>query len=56
LPEEVKSSAKISFLISPIVYAVAIIISFWFPAVSIVFFIVTPLLYLIPNKLDKYLP
>jgi uncharacterized membrane protein len=56
LPQEVKTAAKISFLISPLVYTVAIIVSFWLPEVSIIFFIVTPLLYLIPNKLDKYLP
>lgn len=56
LPNEVKKEAKISFLISPIVYAAAIIISFWLPIVSIVIFILTPVVYLIPNKLDKYLP
>ena len=56
LPEEVKKEARISFLISPVVYIAAIIISFWFPVISIVFFIVTPMLYLVPTKLDKYLP
>jgi len=56
LPDEVRKEARISFLISPVVYAVAIVISFWLPIVSIIIFIITPLLYLIPNKLDKYLP
>jgi len=56
LPAEVRKEAKISFLISPAVYAIAIIISFWLPMVSIIIFIITPLLYLMPNKLDKYLP
>ncbi len=56
LPDEVKKEAKISFLISPVVYAIAIIISFWMPVVSVIIFILTPILYLIPNKLDKYLP
>jgi uncharacterized membrane protein len=56
LPAEVRKEAKISFLISPVVYTAAIIIAFWLPTVSIVIFIITPLLYLIPNKLDKYLP
>ena len=56
LPYEVRKEAKISFLISPVVYAVAIIISIWSPTISIFFFILTPLLYLIPNKLDKYMP
>ena len=56
LPDEVKKEARISFLISPVIYVVAIIISFWLPVISIIFFILTPLLYLIPTKLDKYLP
>ena len=56
LPDQVRKEAKISFLISPAVYAVAIVIAFWWPVVSITIFIITPLLYLIPNKLDKYLP
>jgi TMEM175 potassium channel family protein len=56
LPEEVKREAKISFLISPIIYAIAIVVSLWLPVISIAFFIITPLLYLVPNKLDKYLP
>jgi uncharacterized membrane protein len=56
LPDEVKKEAKFLFLISPVVYAVAIIISLWFPIVSIFIFVATPLLYLLPNKLDKYLP
>jgi uncharacterized membrane protein len=56
LPDEVKKEAKFLFLISPCVYAVAIIISLWFPIASIFIFVATPLLYLLPNKLDKYLP
>src|SRR4030095_4654928 len=56
LPDEVRKEAKISFLISPVVYAGAIIIAFWWPVASIIIFIITPLLYLIQNKLDKYLP
>jgi hypothetical protein len=56
LPDEVRKEARISFLISPVVYAVAIVIAFWWPVASIIIFIITPLLYLIPNKLDKYLP
>jgi len=56
LPDEVKKEARISFLISPVVYAIAILFSFWVPVVSLIIFIITPILYLIPNKLDKYLP
>ena len=56
LPDEVRKEARISFLISPVVYAIAIVLAFWYPMASIIIFIITPLLYLIPNKLDKYLP
>jgi uncharacterized membrane protein len=56
IPVEVKKEAKTLFLLSPVVYAIAIVISFWAPLVSIIIFIITPILYLLPNKLDKYLP
>jgi uncharacterized membrane protein len=53
---EVKHQANFLFLISPVVYSIAIICSFWLPAISIVIFVATPLLYILPNKIDKYLP
>lgn len=56
IPEEIKKEAHILFLFSPVVYSIAIIISFFVPWISIVIFIVTPILYLLPNKIDKYLP
>ncbi len=56
LPLQVQKEAKFLFLISPVVYLFAIIISIWIPVISLGIFIITPLLYLIPNKLDKYLP
>lgn len=56
LPKKVKKEANKLFLLSPAVYAVAILFSFWFPLVSIFIFIVTPILYLLPGKLDRYLP
>lgn len=56
LPNEVRKEARVLFLISPTVYSIAIAFSFFIPEVSIGIFILTPLLYLIPNKLDKYLP
>jgi uncharacterized membrane protein len=56
LPAEVKREAKILFLLSPVVYCIAIGISFFAPVVSMIIFVITPILYLIPNKLDKYLP
>ena len=56
IPQEVKKEARFLFLLSPAVYAIAIVISFFIPWLSIAIFIVTPLVYLLPNKLDKYLP
>jgi len=56
LPDEVRKEAKTLFLLSPVVYSVAIAFSFFVPAVSVGIFILTPFLYLIPNKLDKYMP
>ena len=56
LPKEVRREARILFLISPVMYAIAILISFYMPLVSLAIYFVTPVLYLIPNKLDKYLP
>jgi len=56
VPAEVKKEADLLFLISPVVYAVSIAFSFFIPEVSIGIFIITPWLYLLPNKLDKYMP
>ena len=56
IPAEVKSEAKKLFLISPILYTIAIMFSFFIPLISIIIFFITPILYLLPNKLDKYLP
>ena len=56
LPAEVKKEARFLFLISPILYGIAIAISFYVPVVSIIIYFITPVLYLVPNRLDKYLP
>jgi uncharacterized membrane protein len=56
LPAEVRKEATKLFLISPVLYAIAIAISFYIPLVSIIIYFITPILYLLPNKLDKYLP
>lgn len=56
VPPEVKKEANFLFLVSPIVYGIAIVISFFSPKISIGIFVVTPILYLLPNKVDKYLP
>ena len=56
IPAEIKKEAHIQFLLSPVVYTIAIIISFYIPWISIAIFIITPVLYLIPSRIDKYLP
>lgn len=56
IPKEVRKEARILFIISPILYTIAILFSFVSPWISIFIYFITPILYLIPNKLDKYLP
>jgi uncharacterized membrane protein len=53
---EVREVATFLFLISPVVYAVAVVFSFFVPLVSIFIFAITPLIYLLPNRIDKFLP
>lgn len=56
LPAEVRKEARLLFLLSPVVYGIAIALSFVVPVASIIIFAITPVLYLLPNKLDKYMP
>ncbi len=56
IPPEIRKQAGFLFLISPVLYSIAIVFSFFFPWASIFIYFITPVLYLIPNKLDKYLP
>lgn len=56
VPQDLLNYANLLFLISPVDYVIAIIFGFWFPWVSILIFVLTPVLYLLPGKMDKYLP
>lgn len=56
IPGEVRKEATLLFLLSPVVYAIAVILSFWWPMASMIILVITPMIYLLPNKLDKYLP
>jgi len=56
LPAEVRTEARKLFILSPVIYPVAIVLSFFVPLVSIIIYVAVPVLYLLPNKLDKYLP
>ena len=56
VPGELKREIHMLFLLAPASYMLAIGISFVEPIWSFYFYLITPLLYLIPTKLDKYLP
>lgn len=56
VPAELKKEIQTLFLLAPAVYMVAIGISFVEPVWSFYFYLITPLFYLIPTRLDKYLP
>jgi uncharacterized membrane protein len=56
LPMEVRKEARRLFILSPLVYPLAIILSFVYPVASIAIYVIIPILYLLPNKLDKYMP
>ncbi len=56
VPEELKKEIQLLFMLAPAVYMISIGISFVDPTWSFYFYLITPLFYLIPTKLDKYLP
>ncbi|MBP7515442.1 MAG: DUF1211 domain-containing protein [Flavobacteriales bacterium] len=56
VPQEVEREIHLLFLLAPAMVMVAIGISFVEPIWSFYFYLVAPLFYLIPTKLDKYLP
>ena len=53
---EMKEIADFLFLISPVVYAIAVVFSFFSPLVSLFIFVITPFIYILPNRIDKFLP
>jgi len=56
IPVSIRKEARFLFLVSPVLYGLSILLSFFFPWGSIAIYLATPILYLIPNKLDRYLP
>ncbi len=54
--KEVRNHARFLFLISPMVYMVAAIFGSFAPLVSIFIFAITPFVYILPNKIDRWLP
>ncbi|HNE80305.1 MAG TPA: TMEM175 family protein [Flavobacteriales bacterium] len=56
VPVELKREIHTLFLFAPSVYLIAIGISFVEPLWSFYFYLITPLVYLIPTRLDQYLP
>ena len=56
VPAELKKEIQLLFMLAPAVYMVAIGISFVDATWSFYFYLITPLFYMIPTKLDKYMP
>ncbi len=56
VPHELNREIHALFLLAPSSYLVAIGISFVEPMWSFYFYLITPLFYLIPTKLDRFLP
>lgn len=56
VPPEMLREIRTLFLLAPCLYMVAIGISFVEPMWRSYFFLITPFFYLIPTRLDKYLP
>ena len=56
VPVEIKREAKLQFLFAPLVYVMAIVVSFWSTTASLYIYLTTPIFYFLPNKLDNYLP
>jgi hypothetical protein len=56
VPDDLKKEINILFMFAPAIYAFAIGISFVEPIWSFYFYLITPLFYLIPTRLDRYMP
>lgn len=56
VPAELKKEINILFGLAPVLYVVAIGLSFIEPMWAFYCYLLTPLLYLVPTKIDKYLP
>lgn len=56
VPSELKKEIGILFGLAPLLYTLAIGLSFAQPRWGFYCYLLTPLLYLVPTKIDKYLP
>ena len=56
VPAELKKEINVLFGLAPLLYIAAILLSFVEPIWGFYCYLLTPLLYLVPTKLDKYLP
>ncbi|MBP8822198.1 MAG: DUF1211 domain-containing protein [Flavobacteriales bacterium] len=56
VPHELQREIRALFLFAPAIYVVAIGISFIDPTWSFFAYLLTPFLYLVPTRLDKFLP
>lgn len=56
VPGEIKREIKVLFALAPVLYVVAIGLSFIRPMWGFYCYLLTPLLYFVPTRIDHYLP
>lgn len=55
VPSEIRREAEKYMLFAPAVYLLAILLSFWSTTASVIIYLVTPVLYILPSRLDQLL-
>lgn len=56
VPKEIQREIKVLFALAPVLYIVAILLSFVEPVWGFYCYLLTPLLYFVPTRMDLYLP
>lgn len=55
VPPELQREAEKYMLFAPAIYLLAILLSFWSTTASVLIYLLTPILYIIPSRLDELL-
>jgi uncharacterized membrane protein len=56
LPADLQRLARFQMLLAPALYVMAILASLWHPYISLVIYALVPIYYILPSRLDHYLP
>ena len=56
IPAKMQCDVRRHLLIAPALYLLAIVLAFWWPIASIAIYIVVPIFYIVPNRIDMHLP